>query len=89
MEYRELTKDQIEEEYPFYNLPEKWIGLDIKDNGCINVTNLTRTLHELTINTKRAVMKQYAEVKKIAPVPNQSKGWCIEGLIGDDEGRNR
>lgn len=37
MKYRQLTRDEIEADHPFYNFPDKYAGLEMPDNKVINV----------------------------------------------------
>ncbi|KAI0908758.1 hypothetical protein F4823DRAFT_477945 [Ustulina deusta] len=47
MSYMELSHKEIENRYPFKDLPSEWIGLYAPDNGIINVQLLLRTLLSL------------------------------------------
>ena len=60
------SKAEIEQRYPFINLPEKWVGLYAPDNGCINVQQLCRSLYRLA-QSYGAHTHQYVAVTKIQP----------------------
>ena len=47
MEYRNLTRDQIETEYPFKNLRDDFFGVWAKDNGVMNVQKILAVLNNL------------------------------------------
>ncbi|KAI0338507.1 FAD/NAD(P)-binding domain-containing protein [Trametopsis cervina] len=88
MAYTRLNRDDIQEQYPFQNLPEGWEGLDMPDNGCINVPLLLRTLHRLC--TARGVdLFEYATVGQIAADTSNgypSANWVVRGEIRDPRG---
>ncbi|KDQ10964.1 hypothetical protein BOTBODRAFT_68286 [Botryobasidium botryosum FD-172 SS1] len=85
MKYTKLTRDEIQAQLPFQNLPDEWIGLDMVDNGCINVSKLLREL--FTQCEKLGVdLEQYATVKKIYPDPSNSSRWRVAGLLGSEKG---
>jgi len=69
MSYKELTKDEIEAQFPFKNLPDDYVGIWAPDNGCINVPLLLRTLYRLG-QSYGATMKQEASVDKIITTDN-------------------
>jgi len=85
MHYRRLTRDEIEKENPFKDLPDNWKGLDMPDNGVINVSLLLRKLYEMS-KALGADLVQYADVKKISPDPNTKDKWVVSGLLGTPEG---
>ncbi|RDB24912.1 hypothetical protein Hypma_008041 [Hypsizygus marmoreus] len=85
MRYRRLTRDQIEEENPFQNLPDSWEGLDIDDNGVINVPLLTRSLYQLCEHYGVRFM-QYADVKRIRPDLSTIDSWIVDVELGSDKG---
>ena len=60
------TRAQIQERYPFRNLPERWVGLYAPDNGCIDVQQLCRSLYRLA-QSYGAHTHQYVSVTKIRP----------------------
>jgi sarcosine oxidase / L-pipecolate oxidase len=87
MAYTELTRDQIEAQNPFHNLPDTWIGLDMPDNGVINVPHLTRSLYA-RCEKLGVTLVQYAEATHIMPDP-QSPGkdtWLVQGHIASEKG---
>ncbi|KAF8594151.1 FAD/NAD(P)-binding domain-containing protein [Ceratobasidium sp. AG-I] len=78
MKYRKLNRDEIENENPFKELPDKWIGLDMEDNGVINVSLLLRKLFEMS-KARGVNLVQYADVKKISPDPDAKDKWLVSG----------
>ncbi|MCJ1393281.1 hypothetical protein MMC18_006153 [Xylographa bjoerkii] len=79
MAFKEYTKDQIEERYPFINLPENWQGLYAPDNGCINVPQLCRSLYRLA-QDYGAHTHQYVSVTKIKPIKKDDRQlWEVTG----------
>ncbi|OTA99142.1 hypothetical protein M426DRAFT_68352 [Hypoxylon sp. CI-4A] len=78
MAYEELTKEEIEDRYPFRDLPSTWVGLFAPDNGVINVPLLLRTLLNLA-KAYGAVAKQHTCVTKIDPPrpDGNSTAWKI------------
>lgn len=85
MKYTELTHDDIERAHPFKDLPDKWMGLDMPDNGVINVSLLLRKLFDMS-KALGADLVQYADVKKISPDPGTKDKWVVSGLLGSPEG---
>ncbi|KAH9927099.1 FAD/NAD(P)-binding domain-containing protein [Epithele typhae] len=83
MKYTQLDRDEIQQQYPFQNLPDEWIGIDMPDNGCIDVTLLVRTLYRLC--QERAVdLFDYSTVTRIAPDLSKvypPAKWVIEGTM--------
>jgi sarcosine oxidase/L-pipecolate oxidase len=47
MPYRELTAQEIMQEYPLKDLPSSYLGVFAPDNGCINVPLVLRNLYRL------------------------------------------
>ncbi|EIW74475.1 FAD/NAD(P)-binding domain-containing protein [Coniophora puteana RWD-64-598 SS2] len=64
LKYTKLGRNDIQENFPFQNLPDKWVGLDMSDNGCINVPLLLRTLHRLC-REHGVDLFDYATVKRV------------------------
>ena len=87
MKYRKLTRDEIEKENPFKELPEKWIGLDIADNGVINVSLLLRKLFEMS-KALGVDLVQYADAKMIASDTDTKDKWLVSGLLGSPQGES-
>ncbi|KAF8593828.1 FAD/NAD(P)-binding domain-containing protein [Ceratobasidium sp. AG-I] len=85
MRYKELTRDQLEEGFPFKELPENWEAMDMPDNGCINVTLLLRKLYDMS-KALGVDLVQYADVKKISPDPSAEDKWLVSGLLGSSKG---
>ncbi|KAK3313026.1 hypothetical protein B0H66DRAFT_631959 [Apodospora peruviana] len=79
MSYKELTAKEIEDRYPFKDLPEDWVGLFAPDNGVINVQLLMRTLMSLA-KDYGAEAKQHTHVKEIRPCEKDSSIWEIHAL---------
>ncbi|KAF9473298.1 FAD/NAD(P)-binding domain-containing protein [Pholiota conissans] len=86
MAYRRLTHGEIQAENPFYNLPDNYIGLDIPDNGVINVPLLTSSLYNLCV--KYGVhLHQYADAKRIEVKTSDPKGeWIVTVEMGNPRG---
>ncbi|OBZ77765.1 hypothetical protein A0H81_02557 [Grifola frondosa] len=85
LKYTMLTKDDIETQYPFQNLPDRWEGIDMPDNGTINVSLLMRSLFRLC--EKLGVdLVQYAAVQAIRPDQSDLSSWFVEGLQSTDKG---
>ncbi|EMD32512.1 hypothetical protein CERSUDRAFT_118551, partial [Gelatoporia subvermispora B] len=85
LEYTQLTRDEIEAHFPFQNLPDEWIGIDMPDNGVINVSLLVRTLYRLC-EKLGVTLLQYADVKHIHPDERDPTLWRVQGLLGSDKG---
>ncbi|MCJ1381524.1 hypothetical protein MMC17_004635 [Xylographa soralifera] len=85
MAFKEYNKDEIEERYPFINLPETWQGLYAPDNGCINVQQLCRSLYRLA-QDYGAHTHQYVSVTKIVPL--QEDGRQLWEVFGTKHGSN-
>ena len=74
-----MTKEQIENEYPFKGLEDGWIGLFAPDNGVINVQLLLRTLYRLA-QDYGARAHQYTAVTRIEPHSDHGKHrWAVHG----------
>ncbi|KID91843.1 amine oxidase (flavin-containing), partial [Metarhizium majus ARSEF 297] len=85
MPFRRMTKQEMENEYPFKKLPEAWEGIFAPDNGVINVPLLVRTLARLA-KDYGAHTQQYTEVKKLVPVKeNGEDRWRVETRVNGDE----
>ncbi|KAF5629873.1 sarcosine oxidase [Fusarium sp. NRRL 25303] len=84
MFYKELTVEQIEEQYPFKNLDPKWIGLFAPDNGVINVQLLLRTLYGLA-KDYGAQAKQHTQVKQLRPLDSDKSIWEVHAMVHDKE----
>ncbi|EWY82632.1 hypothetical protein FOYG_14726 [Fusarium oxysporum NRRL 32931] len=83
MSYKELTAEQIEEQYPFKNLDRKWIGLFAPDNGVINVQLLLRTLYSLA-KDYGAQAKQHTQVKQLRPLESDKSIWEVHAMVHDE-----
>lgn len=87
MKYTMLSRDEIEQQYPFRDLPDKWIGIDMPDNGCINLTLLLRKLYELSKGLGVDLV-QYADVRNISPDTNTEDKWLVSGQLGSPQGQS-
>ncbi|KAI0076902.1 FAD/NAD(P)-binding domain-containing protein [Panus rudis PR-1116 ss-1] len=88
MKYTKLDRDGIQKNFPFQNLPDNWEGIDMPDNGCINVPLLLRTLHRLC-HALGVVLFDYATVKQIFPDKTKiypPANWIIEGTMRGPKG---
>jgi len=85
MRYTELNRDQIQENFPFQNLPDKWIGIDMPDNGCINVPLLLRTLHKLC-EAWNVRLSEYSTVTQIVPSITGLGDWVVTGTQKNPSG---
>lgn len=77
-----MKKCEIEDEYPFKNLPDGFEGIYAPDNGVINVPLLLRTLHRLA-KDYGAHARQFVEVKKLVPSKaddGKEEIWTVEAL---------
>lgn len=74
-----MTAQEIEQRYPFKNLPSDWVGLFAPDNGVINVQLLLRTLMRLA-REYGAQAKQHTEVKSITPSKDSNDTWIIHAV---------
>ncbi|KAI0840793.1 hypothetical protein F5Y06DRAFT_294059 [Hypoxylon sp. FL0890] len=79
MSYRQLSAKEIEDRYPFKNLPAEWIGLYALDNGIINVQLLLRTLLSLA-KDYGAEARQHRHVKYICPSESDSTVWEVHTI---------
>ncbi|KAF8965477.1 FAD/NAD(P)-binding domain-containing protein [Flammula alnicola] len=86
MSFKKLSRDEIQAENPFQNLPDNYEALDIVDNGVINVPLLTSSLYGLCV--KYGVqLKQYAEVKRIQVKDSHLVDeWRVYVEMGSDKG---
>ncbi|KAK9774571.1 putative FAD/NAD(P)-binding domain-containing protein [Seiridium cardinale] len=86
MPFRKIvTKQEMESEYPFKDLPDTWEGIYAPDNGIINVPLLLRTLSRLA-KDYGAHTQQYTEVKKLVPEEeNDEDIWKVEARVNGDE----
>ncbi|XDG06314.1 hypothetical protein ABKA04_005929 [Annulohypoxylon sp. FPYF3050] len=79
MSYKKLGAKEIENRYPFKDLPEEWIGLFAPDNGIINVQLLLRTLLSLA-KDYGAEARQHTQVKRISPSEGDSSIWEVHAV---------
>ncbi|KAK6062848.1 FAD dependent oxidoreductase [Seiridium cupressi] len=85
MPFRKMTKQDMEREYPFKDLPDTWEGIYAPDNGIINVPLLLRTLSRLA-KDYGAHTQQYTEVTKLVPKEeNDEDIWKVEARVNGDE----
>ncbi|KKY38290.1 putative fad dependent oxidoreductase [Diaporthe ampelina] len=84
MAYKKLTAKDIENRYPFKNLPSDWEGLYALDNGVINVQLLLRTLLGLA-KDYGAEAKQNTRVENINPVKGDNSTWEVHTTHRDTE----
>ncbi|KAH6643228.1 hypothetical protein C7974DRAFT_387082 [Boeremia exigua] len=85
MPFRKMTKQEMESEYPFKNLPEAWEGIFAPDNGIINVPLLLRTLARLA-KDYGAQTQQYTEVRKLVPMEEDNEDiWRVDTRVNGDE----
>jgi sarcosine oxidase / L-pipecolate oxidase len=88
MKYTILDRDGVQERLPFQNLPDNWKGVDMPDNGCINVPLLLRTLHRLC-QAHGADLFDYATVKQITRDFSSgypSARWKVSGEMRSPKG---
>ncbi|KAI5868217.1 hypothetical protein GGS23DRAFT_544570 [Durotheca rogersii] len=85
MPYQELTAKDIEDRYPFKDLPPEWVGLYAPDNGVINVQLLLRTLLSLA-KDYGAQAKQHTRVGAIrhCETSNDNAIWEIYTIRHDE-----
>ncbi|KAI1501589.1 hypothetical protein F5X99DRAFT_428346 [Biscogniauxia marginata] len=83
MPYKELNATDIEDRYPFKDLPPEWIGLYAPDNGVINVQLLLRTLLSLA-KDYGAEAKQHTHVKVIRLSEGDSNIWEVHTIRHDN-----
>lgn len=76
-----MTAQEIQDRWPFKNLPDEWEGLYAPDNGVINVPLLLRSLLRLA-KDYGADAKQHAEVTSVA-YDNSSSSWRVDALHRD------
>lgn len=74
-----VTAKEIEDWFPFKNLPPEWIGLYAPDNGAINVQLLLRTLLNLA-KDYGAEAKQHAQVQSICPSETHPEVWLLRTI---------
>ncbi|KAG8157375.1 hypothetical protein KVR01_012759 [Diaporthe batatas] len=84
MAYKKLKAGDIEERYPFKNLPGDWEGLYAPDNGVINVQLLLRTLLSLA-KDYGAETKQHTRVENINPCKDDKSTWEVSTTHHDTE----
>lgn len=82
MKYQELTADQIQQQFPFKDLPSNFEGLWAPDNGCINVSLVLRKLAELSRSNGTDII-EYATVKKVTACDEHVK---VDVEISDASG---
>ncbi|GKU08081.1 sarcosine oxidase [Fusarium langsethiae] len=80
MHYKELSAEEIEDQYPFKDLKKDWMGLFAPDNGVINVQLLLRTLYSLA-RDYGADAKQHTEVNQIRPSGKDKAIWEVHGTV--------
>ncbi|TBU23610.1 FAD/NAD(P)-binding domain-containing protein [Dichomitus squalens] len=88
MAYTILDRDGVEEKLPFQNLPDEWVGIDMPDNGCINVPLMLRTLTRLC-REHRVDLFDYATVKRVRADNTKtypSANWVVEGAMHGPKG---
>lgn len=79
-----VTAKEIEERYPFKNLPPEWIGLFAPDNGVINVQLLLRSLLSLA-KDYGAEAKQHTRVERIIPSTTDKTMWEVHAIRHDTD----
>ncbi|KAK4662897.1 hypothetical protein QC763_602240 [Podospora pseudopauciseta] len=79
-----VTAKDIEERYPFKNLPPEWIGLFAPDNGVINVQLLLRSLLSLA-KDYGAEAKQHTRVERIIPSTTDKTIWEVHAIRHDTD----
>ena len=87
MKYTRLDSDGIEKKLHLRNLPKDYLGLEMPDNGCINVPLLLRTLHRLC-HEHHVELIDYATVERISPDNldvDPPANWVVEGMINGPE----
>ncbi|KAK0672656.1 putative peroxisomal sarcosine oxidase [Cercophora samala] len=84
MSFQELTAKEIEERYPFKDLPPEWIGLFAPDNGVINVQLLLRSLLSLA-KDYGAEAKQHTRVERIVPSTDDKTIWEVHAIRHDTD----
>ena len=84
MKYRQLTRDEIEADHPFYNLPDNYEGLEMPDNGVINVPQFTLSRYQLCLENG-VHLRQYADVKRIEPKGDTDDEWNVIVAMGEDK----
>ncbi|KAK2596406.1 hypothetical protein N8I77_013297 [Diaporthe amygdali] len=82
MSYKKLKAKDIEDRYPFKNLPGDWEGLYAPDNGVINVQLLLRTLLSLA-KDYGAEAKQHTRVENINPSQDDNNIWEVHTIRHD------
>lgn len=88
MKYTKLDRDGVQQTLPFQNLPDNWAGIDMPDNGTINVPLLVRTLHRLC-REHSVDLLEYATVERIRPDDTRifpDAKWFVEGILGPKGG---
>jgi len=82
MKYQNLTVDQIQEQFPFHDLPPNYQGLWAPDNGCINVSEMLRQLVRLC--KKHGVeIRQWAKVVAL-DTSNENKV-NVHAIVGEED----
>jgi sarcosine oxidase / L-pipecolate oxidase len=88
LDYTILDRDGIQAKLPFQNLPDDWLGVDMPDNGTINVPLLLRTLtrlcrsHGVDFLEYATVAKISADHTKMFPPAN----WRVQGTLRSPAG---
>lgn len=79
-----MKAKDIEDRYPFKNLPGDWEGLYAPDNGVINVQLLLRTLLSLA-KDYGAEAKQHTRVENINPSQDDNNIWEVHTIRHDKD----
>lgn len=81
-----VSAKDIEDRFPFKNLPSEWVGLFAPDNGVINVQLLLRTLLRIA-KDYGAVAKQHTRVVHISPpeMIDVSTIWKLDAIYHEDQ----
>lgn len=74
MQYRNLTRDEIQEEYPFKNLPEQFVGVYANDNGVMNVQKILLALKELAARNGATLLER----TDVMTIQNNEEGVIVE-----------
>ncbi len=79
-----MSVKDIEDRYPFKDLPSEWIGLYAPDNGVVDVQLLLRTLLRLA-KDYGAEAKQHTHVESIHPSESDSSIWEVHTIRHDTD----
>lgn len=72
--YEKLSKEDIENIYPFKDLPNNYMGLYSPDNGTIDVKNFIGKLSDFIKKNNNCTLLEYSQVSEIKSL---SDGACI------------